>query len=93
MTEQTVTALVVAALTTIPPTLMGLAALIQGLKNGNTSRMIGGVLAQKADAIHELADGNLTELKAQLATALARIQSLETLVTTHRAHDAEMKDR
>ncbi len=38
---------------------------------------------QKLDVIHDLTNSNMTALKGQLATALDRIEKLETLLASH----------
>lgn len=105
MTEATVTALWVAGIGALPPTLAALTGFALLKKQGkvNTAATVSTVgevkasvqdavtqvgevkaqnetLLQKTDVIHELTNGTLHTVKAELMTANARIEALEKLL-------------
>jgi hypothetical protein len=65
--------MVTALFTALPPTLMALAAFWQAIRNGRATA----VVDAKTDVIHQLTNSNLTSVKADLAIALKRIETLE----------------
>lgn len=68
---------VVALVVALPPTLAAMAGLIQSRLNAAKSDTI----IEKANEIHVLTNSNLTAVKAALAEAQEKIESLEQLVT------------
>ncbi len=87
MTDETFRQVIVAGLTALPPTLVGLGTLVQSMLNGkasgdlktqinhNTDR-----LAAKSDIIHDSTNGNLQAVKDKLAVAVDRIAVLESYI-------------
>lgn len=67
------TAVLVAIIAAVPPTIVA-------LRNGAKATL----LATKADEIHILVNSNLERVKKQLAEALEKIESLETLIAEDR---------
>lgn len=63
---------IIAALTAVPPTLVGVAGLVVSLRNSS-----------KADSIHVLVNSNLHQVQSDLAIALHRITTLETVIAAH----------
>jgi hypothetical protein len=59
-------AVIIAMIVAIPPTLVGLAGLVQSIFNG-----------QKSDAIHLLVNSNMDALKAELKAAVLEIHNLK----------------
>lgn len=72
MSDATLTAIIVS----IPPTLVAIGGLIQGIRNGQKSA----VIIHKAEEIHTLTNSNLTKVTADLALALRRIETLESYI-------------
>jgi hypothetical protein len=71
-----------ALISSIPPTLAGLAALIVGIRNSRKSSAENSLIIKKSDEIHTLTNSNLTSVKAELVAASERIKALESLVTS-----------
>ena len=69
VSDAVLTAMIVA----IPPTLVAAAGLIQSILNGN-----------KAEKIHVLVDGNMSDVKRDLAVAMAEIQNLKRLLAVEK---------
>lgn len=76
MTEATVVPIVVAIIISLPPTLVALAGLLQGRRNGASADR----LMTKTAEIHTLADGNLTRVSTALDVANEKIVGLEKLM-------------
>jgi len=66
-------AVIIAMIVAIPPTLVALAGLIQSILNG-----------RKAEQIHVLVDGNMSDVKRDLAIAMAEIQNLKALLAAEK---------
>ena len=70
-------AVLIALIVAVPPTIAAVAAWRQGKANGQKAD----ALTVKAEEIHVLTNSNLSTVKADLAKANTRIESLEALVT------------
>jgi hypothetical protein len=73
LTDPTILAIIAA----VPPTLLALAAFMQSFKNNILSKDRSAKTNAKIDEVHVLANSNLTRVRADLAVALKRIETLE----------------
>lgn len=78
-------AVALALLAAIPPTLMALASFVSSLKNGQRAFENNLDATKKANTIHDLVNGNMADVKAELKAATARLQAMDTNV-------ADLKD-
>lgn len=76
-----------ALIASIAPTLMALAAFIQGIRNGNAALLAAAkaeiantVSSTKQTEIHMAVNGNLAEVKSNLAASVSAVSELRTQV-------------
>ncbi len=72
--------------TVIAATAAALVSVVNALAAGwgrQEARRVAATASTKLDEIHELTNSNMTALKGQLATALARIEALESKLLQH----------
>jgi hypothetical protein len=80
---QLMVALMIAAITTLPPTIMAYAAYQQGQTNEDRveeTKVLAKDIVEKTDQIHVLTNSNLTALKVDLENANRQIADLQLMV-------------
>lgn len=74
--RETLRAVLVALIASIPPTILAVAVLMTSLNTSDKAD----VIITKADEIHTLTNSRMTEVATDLKIALSRVESLEQMI-------------
>ena len=82
LSDATITAISVAFVGAIPPTLVGIALIVQARGNAKKAQDNQAVLVERAAEIHTLTNGSLTKVTTTLDAAQLEIAGLKALVAS-----------